>query len=271
MGATKKKTPGQKIQNKKAPNPEKLASYDQYALGVTFKNLPSVLKIKKLHPKIAFVRIVARTYCEISFQSQLDRKNAVEKFRNLLLKGKVTNIKTIDPGEHTQPLKSTPQGQFQIAFNRLLGNIEKVADSKFTRPVTNGVFIRNLPRDIRKEEIEELFPDALDVTVLVPKLESKGAGVALTMPSPADALRARKRKKLLIRGKPFRPEFQRDGMMTLRQAKRLSLRGHFVDPTIKTRKKKPTHAPRYFMEPDFAIKEEKLDQDEVDAIMKIYD
>lgn len=268
MTDTKKKT---KKVNKKEPNPDKIASYNQPALGVTFKHLPTVLEIKQLHPKIAFVNIVARTYCEISFKSELDRKQAVGNFKKLLLAGKVTAIKTIDPGQHTKPLKDTSRGKHLLALNRLIGNIEAVQNS-FTRQVTNGVFIRDLPRDIRKEEIEELFPDALDVTILVPKLESKGAGVALTMPSPADALKARKRKKLLIRGKAYRPEFQRDGMLTLRSAKRLAKRGHFTDPTkTKQMKKKETQAPRYFMDPNFDIKEEKLEQDEVDAIMKIYD
>lgn len=276
MSIAKKKSPAG--QHKKAPNPLKLASLDQYALGVTFKSLPTVLQIKKLHPKIAFVNIVARTYCEISFASQADRKDAVDKFKKLLLKGRITAIKTIDPGQHSQPLNATPKGQFHAALNRLVGNIENVLGSNFHRPVTNGVFIRDLPRDIRSEEIEELFPDALDVTVLVPKLQTKGAGVALTMPSPADALKARKRKKLLIRGKAYRPEFQRDGKMTLRQAKRLAQRGHFAkeervaEVAMGTKRtKRFAQPPRYFMEPDFEIKEEKLDQDEVDAIMKIYD
>lgn len=268
MSATKKNSPAKPV-HKKEPNPLKVASLDQYALGVTFKSLPTVLQIKKLHPKIAYVNVVARTYCEISFKSQSDRKEAVDKFKKLLLKGKITNIKTIDPGDHSKPVKTTTQGKLHIALNRLLGNIENVITSNFRRHVTNGVFIRDLPRDIRKEEIEELFPDALDVTVLVPKLESKGAGVALTMPSPADALKARMRKKLLIRDKLYRPEFQRDGMLTVRQAKRLALRGHFGEQT--KGKKKATQPPRYFMEPDFEIKEEKLEQDEVDAIMKIYD
>lgn len=257
-------------QDPESPLNIKKAALQQYALGVTFKTLPTLSQIKKLHSKIDFVKVLARTYCEICFKSQLDRKAAVGKFKKLLLKGKVTAIKTIDPGQHAAPKSATPRGKCNAALNRLLGNIEQVATMHSSRQVTNGVFIRDLPRDIAAAEIEALFPDALDVTVLVPKLQSKGAGVALTMPSPADALKARKMKKLMIRGKAYRPEFQRDGKMTVRQAKRLAMRGHFVDPhAVKT--DDATQAPRYFMAPDFEIKEEKFDQDEVDEIMKIYD
>lgn len=249
------------------PPSEKPSPAADFVLGVTFsKHLPSVAQIKKLHPKIAKVKVVARTHCEIGFKSKQDRAEAVPKFEKLLTNGKLTGLKQIDDASQLKP-KHSPQSKFYAALNRLIGNIEQVSVMNTRRQVTNGVFIRDLPRDIRKEEIHALFPDALDVTVLVPRQLTKGAGVALTMPSPADALRARKTKGLMIRGQRFRPEFQRDGPMTVRQAKRLALRGHFVQDA----KKLPSQPPRYFMTPGFEVKEEKLDQDEVDEIMKIYD
>lgn len=247
---------------KKAPKPN-----SNFVLGVTFKALPGINQIRKMHPKIVKVNVVARTYCEINFKSAQDRTEALIKFEKLVASGKLAAIKPIDDAAQLKP-KHSEHGQFYAALNRLIGNIEQVSCMNPKRQVTNGVFIRDLPRDIRQEDIEALVPDAMDVTVLVPRQPTKLAGVALTMPSPADALKLRKGKKLMIRGQPYKPEFQRDGPMTVRQSKRLALRGHFVQDERKSKSK----APRYFMETGGAeIKEEPLDQEEVDEIMKIYD
>lgn len=236
---------------------------------------PSIGDIKKLDAAIAKVRLPRQksaNNCLIDFRTAADMQQAADRLNALIGEGQpLVHVSVAHTSNaQTVQLKSeivAERREQRAVLNRLLGCLEQVANTDAKRSVTNGVYVRDLPRDIRQKEVAAAFPDAIDVRVLVHERADRGAGACIELPSPADALKARK-GKFVIRDVEYRPEFQRDGKLSVRLAKRLASRGVSMGPA------------RYFLRRDGdksgtasgddEVKEEEEDGEVVNEILNVY-
>lgn len=180
------------------------------------------------HLAVRLPRQKSARHCLVDFSSAADLKAAETRLQCIRIDGQPlivspahsNDISVIDPKSQLV----VERREQRAVLNRLLGCLEQVAASNPTRSVTNGVFVRDLPRNIRRQELADVLPHALEIRILLPTREDHLAGAAVELPSPADALKTRK-SKVVIRGETYRPEFQRDGKHSARLAKRLVNRG----------------------------------------------
>lgn len=208
-----------------------------HSLYLRFHRRPaSVSAVQALDAAITNVRLPRQKnahHCLVDFRSAADLADATERLRNVVVDEHKLIVKPAHAGNQPQLQRKeivlAERREARTVLHRLIGSLERVAGTNAKRAVGNGVFVRDLPRDIRKQEVEAAFPDALAVRILVHERADRGAGAAIEMPSPGDALRVRK-SRVAIREVSYRPEFQRDGKHSVRLAKRLASRGVTMGP-----------------------------------------
>lgn len=172
-------------------------------------------------------------HCLVDFRSTEDLLEAEKRLQSIKIDGQPLTVCLAHSNDtvaiETKSQLIVERREQRAVLNRLLGCLEQVSASNRMRSVTNGVFVRNLPRNIGRQELADVLPNALDIRILLPTREDQLAGAAVELSSPADALKARK-SKVVIRGETYRPEFQRDGKHSTRLAKRLASRGISMGP-----------------------------------------
>lgn len=242
-----------------------------HTLYLRFHRRPqSAADVQKLDAAIEKVRLPRQKnarHCLVDFRSAADLQAAAERLGQISVDDHKLVVSVANSGNATLVAQkedlTKERREARAVLNRLLGCLEQVAATDPKRAVTNGVFVRDLPRDIRRSEVEAVYPDALEVRIMLPERQDLKAGASVVLPSPADALKARK-SKVVIRDVAYKPEFQRDGKHSVRLAKRLASRGISMGPA------------RYFLRNDGqaadAVKEEEdeVDAEVVNEIMKVY-
>lgn len=216
---------------------KKTTNAPHFSLYLRFHRRPaSASAVQQLDAAITNVRLPRQKnahHCLVDFRTASDLEAATERLRRVVVDEHALIVKPAHTSAAPQLERKArvlaESREARAVLHRLIGNLERVASTNAKRAVGNGVFVRDLPRDIRKNEVEAAFPDALEVRILVHERADRGAGAAIEMPSPADALRARK-ARVSIRDVSYRPEFQRDGKHSVKLAKRLASRGVSMGP-----------------------------------------
>lgn len=242
----------------------------KHTLYLRFHRRPlSSADVQKLDAAIISVRLPRQKnarHCLVDFRSDADLRAANERLSQVIVGEHRLIVNVANSTNATLVAQKAElikeRREARAVLHRLIGCLDQVSNTDPKRSVTHGVFVRDLPRDIRRSEVEAVYPDALEVRIILPERSDQKAGASVELPSPADALKARK-SRVVIRDVSYKPEFQRDGKHSVRVAKRLSSRGVSMGPA------------RYFLGSDGQVADEVKEETEEDAevadeIMKVY-
>lgn len=202
--------------------------------------------VKKLHPKIVAVRFPRQKsakYCLIDFATQKDLDDGEKHLKSIEYNGQSLNVR---PAHSNNPDKV--RGKMETikmrrdakqVLEKLVTNIRETLSRDPRHSVTNMVCIKKLPKDIKKTDVEKLFPDLMEVNLYQPDEQHKNTIAFVTLPSPRDAAKATK-EKVTFRGITYKVKFPSNGKMSLKSEKRKSKKGTDSFLSVKVKEEETT-------------------------------
>lgn len=165
----------------------------------------AAIRLKQIDNRIINVRHPRQKstdYCFIDFATATDRDAA---YKDLLL-NKELYVKPVTRDNAAQLKKriETVQSKRKAKqeLRKLLKGVEKVKKVPNTKGLTNQILVLRVPRETTNAEIKEIFPNAIEVKLRVPKHVKNLASLIITFSTPAEAVKATKQEFQLHNAKP---------------------------------------------------------------------